>query len=287
MENRFLFKVEQKNRNNKSQKECSIELSHVSIALGNKWIHHDLTFSVEQGKLLGVIGPNGAGKTTLLRLLLGLLKPDEGSITICGKQVKDRGSSMLGYVPQSRMIDPETPLQAWDFVSFGLNNGYFRPWLTKSEREKIKEIFQLVEAESYMHKSIGRLSGGERQRLFLAQALLSNPSCLLLDEPTSALDPGSQERIVELVDRVRRKLGITVIFISHDINLIARYADQILYLANGDYAIGSRDQVMTPEVLTRLYRMPTDVIRTGNQVTVVTAASKDQTSICSHADVEV
>lgn len=267
-----------------NKEKCTIDLSHVTVSFGHKIIHRDLTFSVAEGELLGIIGPNGAGKTTLLRMLLGLLKPEKGSITICGKEVRGRGSSLLGYVPQSRLIDPETPLEAWDFVSFGLNKDFLRPWLTKNERAQIKEIFRLVGAEAYMHKSIGLLSGGERQRLFLAQALLSNPKCLLLDEPTAALDPGSQERIVELVDHVRRQLGITVSFISHDINLIARYADRILYLANGEYAIGTRDEVMTTEVLTRLYRMPTEVIRSEGKILVSTAASKDHASICVHPD---
>lgn len=280
MEANTSFNIDVKNGENLWNND--IEMLDVTISLGGETIHKDLTFSVKQGEFIGVIGPNGAGKTTFLRLLLGLLKPDRGMVRIEGEKLKGRGSSFFGYVPQSRLIDPDTPLAAWDFVSFGLKKKNFKPWLTKKEREKVKEVFRIVHADSYMHKPIGRLSGGERQRLFLAQALLTEPKCLLLDEPTAALDPGSQQRIVELIDLVRGQLGISVIFISHDVNIISRYADRILYLTKGNYAVGTRDEVLTTEVLTRLYNMPTEVVELGDKIIITTTQSKQDTSICLH-----
>lgn len=262
-----------------------IEMMDVTISLGGEMIHNHLNLTVEKGEFLGVIGPNGAGKTTFMRLLLGLFKPDKGVIKINGKVLKEKGNSILGYVPQTRLIDPDTPLKAWDFVSFGLKKQHFRPWLTKTEREQIRKVFQLVDAVSYMNKPVGKLSGGERQRLYLAQALLSEPQCLLLDEPTSALDPGSQQRIVDLVDQLRRELGISVIFISHDINLISSYADRILYLTKGKYAIGSREDVIQSDVLSNLYQMPTEVVHSGDKIMIVTERSKEDTSICQHDDI--
>ncbi|HUC93760.1 MAG TPA: ABC transporter ATP-binding protein [Paenibacillus sp.] len=261
--------------------EFDIRLDQVAVSLGGARIHQNLTFSIRHGEFLGVIGPNGAGKTTLFRLLLGLIQPDRGSVHLGGRQIKGKGSSSIGYVPQSRLIDPETPLRAWDFVSLGLE-GKFVPWLTKAERKRVGEAIHLVEADAYMDKPIGLLSGGERQRLYLAQALLANPKCLLLDEPTSNLDPGSQERIVELVDDIRRQLGVTVVFISHDINLINRFADRILYLTKGDYAIDVPERLLTEEVLSRLYHMPTEVIRLKDKVFISTASSRENSSICTH-----
>lgn len=261
--------------------EFDIRLEQVGVSLGGAPIHRNLTFSIPHGEFLGVIGPNGAGKTTLFRLLLGLIKPDQGSIHIGGRRIKGKGSPAIGYVPQSRLVDPETPLRAWDFVSLGLE-GKLVPWLTQSERKRVSEVMHLVEADAYKDQPIGLLSGGERQRLYLAQALLANPKCLLLDEPTSNLDPGSQEKIVELVDRVRRQLDITVVFISHDINLINRFADRILYLTKDDYAIDAPERLLTAEVLTRLYNMPTEVVRLNDSVFISTASSRENSSICTH-----
>lgn len=276
--------IDEMEEQEQQQIKNDIEMVDVTISLGGETIHKDLTFSVRQGEFLGVIGPNGAGKTTFLRLLLGLLKPERGIIKIQGRPLQGKGSAAFGYVPQARLIDPEMPLKAWDFVSFGLKKNNLKPWLTKKEREKVKEVFHLVDAVAYIHKPIGRLSGGERQRLYLAQALLADPKYLLLDEPTSALDPGSQQRIVELVNHVRHQLGISVVFISHDINIITRYADRILYLTKENYTIGKPEEVLTSDVLTRLYNMPTEVVQVGDKIIVSTAQSKEDTSICQHQE---
>ena len=211
-----------------------------------------LSFTVQPGEFWGIIGPNGAGKTTLLRVLLGMIQPQTGTVQIMGQEISSAGSSLIGYVPQSREISPETPLRAWDFVSFGLPHK-FRPWLTKRDRMLVEEVLQLTNSKEYAHKPIGKLSGGERQRLFLAQALLRNPKVLLLDEPTSNLDPRAQENLAAVVKKVNEERGISIIFVTHDIHLISRYAHQILYLTREQYTKGSVKEVIKPEVLSTLY----------------------------------
>lgn len=259
-----------------------IVLDKVSVQLAGKTILNNISLSVQKGEFLGVIGPNGSGKTTFMKLLLGLIKPKSGDVVLLGSQMSKNIAKQIGYVPQSRSYDPDISLRAQDFVSFGLKNS-FVPWLSKKEKDKVQQAIELAEAQGYAQEPIGQLSGGQRQRLFLAQALVNDPSVLLLDEPTSNLDPGSQERMALLVDKLRREQNITVIFISHDLNLMARYADRILYLTQDDYAFGNVQEVVTTEVLSRLYKMPMKVINIEGEYTItMETEAKKPLPICVH-----
>jgi zinc/manganese transport system ATP-binding protein len=253
----------------------AVTLKNVNVSFDGKWVLRDFSFSVESGEFLGIIGPNGSGKTTLMRVLLSMLKPNEGTVKI----EKD---SRIGYVPQSRQIDPDTPLSSRNFVSLGLPHK-FRPWLSRQDRTIVEEALELTNSMDYADKPIGKLSGGQRQRLFLAQALVRNPQILLLDEPTSNLDPGAQESIASVVDQVRRERGITVLFVSHDVNLISRYADKILYMTKDSYAIGTVNEIMQSSVLSKLYGMPVEVVHAGSGLLVSFANTKETAaSICVH-----
>jgi zinc/manganese transport system ATP-binding protein len=259
-------------------------VKNLGVSFSGEWILNNLSFSVKQGEFMGIIGPNGAGKTTLLRLLLGMAQPHHGIIEVMGKEITSTGSPFIGYVPQSRQIDPETPLIARDFVSFGLPHKY-RPWLTKQDRLLVSESLAMTDSEKYADKPIGKLSGGERQRLFLAQALLRKPKILFLDEPTSNLDPGAQENIATVVQKVNRESGISVVFVSHDINLIARYADEVLYLTRGHYVKGTIEEVMKPEVLSKLYGAPVEITKSGSNILVTSPNLIEPiTPICVHPE---
>jgi zinc/manganese transport system ATP-binding protein len=136
----------------------------------------------------------------------------------------------------------------------------------------------------FAEKPVGRLSGGERQRLFIAQALVRNPQVLLLDEPTSNLDPGSQENVALVVHLLNQERGIGVLFVTHDVNLIAKYAHRILYLTRGQYAIGTVKQVLQSSVLSRLYEAPVEVLHIGPRIIVIASADNTRTPICFHGD---
>lgn len=250
----------------------ALDVQGITVYLGGKTVLKDISFQVMAGEFIGILGPNGAGKTTLFRVLLQMLKPQLGKVTL--NRDPSLGKSAVGYVPQSRQIDPEMPMWAWDFVSLGLPFS-LRPWLNRKDKAAVRHAMELTGSLHLAQKSIGQLSGGERQRVFLAQALVRNPQILLLDEPTSNLDPGAQEAMAELVHTVCRTRKISILFISHDVNLINRYADRILYLTPGHYAVGTVDEVMQPDVLHRLYGSAVNVVRldgklfvtgTGNQV---------------------
>lgn len=266
---------------------CEVFINDVSVHLGGQQILNQLSFTVHPGEFLGIIGPNGAGKTTLFRLLLGIIEPQDGDVHFKGGDLKPAvPSSIIGYVPQSRLIDPEIPITAWDFVSLGLPHK-FRPWSTPKDRRIISEAMRLTDSEHLSKKSVGKLSGGEKQRVFLAQALVRNPQILLLDEPTSNLDPSAQEHMASVVDRICRERGVSVLFISHDINLIARYAHRILYLTRGQYAVGTVEEVMQPEVLSKLYGNSVEIMKVGSNLLVISSGKDVVPPICFHGEAQL
>ncbi len=260
---------------------CEINIRNVSVFLSGEKILDNLSLQVEAGHFVGIIGPNGAGKSTFFKMLLGQIPAQKGSVELlCGGRAMKPGE-IVGYVPQSRQIDAETPISAWDFVSLNLPDR-FRPWMNKKDRQTVNEAFRLTRSEHLAHKPIGKMSGGERQRIFLAQALVREPKLLLLDEPTSSLDPGAQEIIASVVDQICRERGITVLFISHDINLIAKYADRILFLTRRHYAIGPVAEIMRSDVLSRLYGTPVEVHVNGSKYVMTSSAEPDK--ICHHEE---
>lgn len=260
-----------------------VSLQDVTVSYAGKTVLNHISFSVSEGEFLGIIGPNGAGKTTLFRVLLGLLEPDKGHVSLQTGNGEPLPLSAVGYVPQSRLIDPEMPIQVRDFVSLGLPHK-FRPWLTARDKALVEQSLQLTGSDHLAHKSIGKLSGGEKQRVFLAQALVRNPRILLLDEPTSNLDPGAQEAMASIVHSVCRQKNISVLFISHDINLIAKVADRILYLTQGHHAIGTINEVIRSDVLSQLYGTAVQVARSGSRLVVTTDANDMGSSICYHGE---
>ncbi|MEX2462365.1 MAG: metal ABC transporter ATP-binding protein [Paenibacillaceae bacterium] len=261
---------------------CEILVQDITVHYGNKCILDHVSFHVKSGEFLGIIGPNGAGKTTLFQVLLGILEPQHGHIQFENDIHKQlAASSVIGYVPQSRQMDPEIPMSSWDFVSLGLPHK-IRPWFTSKDRKAIEEALKLTESESLTNKMIGKLSGGERQRVYLAQALVRKPQVLLLDEPTSNLDPGAQERMAGVVARICNETGTSVLFISHDINLIARYAHRILYLTKGHHVVGTVEEVMQSNVLSNLYGNTVEVMKQGSKLMVVSKAEDAVSAICYH-----
>jgi zinc/manganese transport system ATP-binding protein len=265
--------------------ECTLSLSitvqGVSLRIGGRQILRDLSIQVEAGEFIAVIGPNGAGKSTLLKVLLGLLSPQSGTVELKSSHDPSQ-SALVGYVPQSRLLDPDTPLRVWDFVSFGLPHK-LRPWLSHTERQRVREALSSVQCLEYANKPLSQLSGGQKQRVYLAQSLVRSAHLLLLDEPTASLDPGSQSSIVSVIKDLCHSRGVTTVMVTHDINSIARYADRILYLAGGQYAIGTVDEIMTSTVLSKLYGREVEVLHIGNEIVLVDGAA---TAVCQHAFLE-
>jgi zinc/manganese transport system ATP-binding protein len=246
-----------------------IRFDHVTLAHGKRKILSDVSFSVPDGAFVGLLGGNGAGKTTLLRAVLGLMKPQAGRIAVLGRE-PGRGDPMIGYLPQMRRLDPHPGLTGYDLV-LGAAGGHRWGWPVASaaEREAAWAALDLAGAADLARRPIARLSGGERQRILIAQALIGQPKLLLLDEPLISLDAGHQRAMVDLVRNVSRRLGIAVLFCSHEINPLLDAVDSVLYLGSGQAAMGSVDEVITAPVLSRLYNAPINVLRAKGRIFVM------------------
>lgn len=258
------FPGERGNREESGAHTTIVTFQDAAVMLGNRTIWRQATFSLEEGEFVAILGPNGAGKSTLLRLLLGLIRPSEGSVRVLG-QTPQRGSSAIGYVPQRRLLDPDLPVRGRDLVMLGLDGvhwGFALPGVARRQQHaRVTEALAAVEATAYADRPIGQLSGGEQQRLFLAQALVGRPRLLLLDEPLASLDLRSQGGIAHLVARIAREWGITVLLVTHDINPVLPVVDRVLYIARGQVAIGKAEEVITTAKLSSLYEAPVEVVR--------------------------
>ncbi|HSS11612.1 MAG TPA: ATP-binding cassette domain-containing protein [Acidimicrobiales bacterium] len=221
------------------------------------------TFDVGPGEFVGVLGPNGAGKSTLLKLLLGLLRPAAGRLSILGEPPK-RGNPAIGYVPQRRPIDPDLRLAGTELVKLGLSGHRWGTGLPGRNAElgrRVTDAVAAVGAEGYADHALGTMSGGELQRLMLAQAIISEPRILLLDEPLASLDVRNQVGVARLVAGVARARGIAVLLIAHDVNPLLPVLDRVMYIARGKVTVGRPDQVITSEHLSSLYEANVEVLR--------------------------
>jgi zinc/manganese transport system ATP-binding protein len=250
----------------------SVELQGVTLQLGTRRVLDHVDLSLGDAEFIGVLGPNGAGKTTLMRAILGLVRPAAGSIRVLG-QPAARGNPAIGYMPQTRSQAPIGRLSGWDFVA-GAAEGHRwgLPLPGARSRRQIDWALALVGATALARRSLAQLSGGERQRLLLAQALLGEPRLLLLDEPLISLDPHHQRSVVELAKRIQRELRITVLFSAHELNPLLGALDRVLYLGNGQVALGSVEEVINAPALSRLYGTPIDVVHIHGRIFVMSGS---------------
>ncbi len=247
----------------------ALRLDGATLWLGRKLLWEQIALTVPAGEFLAVLGPNGCGKTSMLRAFLGLQPLTSGRVEILGRPPR-RGNPLLGYVPQQRAFDRDLNLRGRDLVAFGVD-GHRWGWSFPSRAavRQVDEMLRAVDAERYAGTQIGRLSGGEQQRLRIAQALIGHPPILLCDEPLLSLDPNFQQAIVDLVADWKRRYGATVVFVTHDINPVLSAVDRVLLLAQGRWAVGHPDTVLTAETLSRVYGAQVDVLRVRGRVVVL------------------
>jgi zinc/manganese transport system ATP-binding protein len=246
-----------------------VELDHASIRIGGRTVLQDATFAIEPGEFIGVLGPNGAGKTTLMRTILGLLPTSAGHVRVFGR-APERGDSSIGYLPQLRTVLPDLRVRGLDFIGSSLNgHRWGLPSLREADRKMIDQTLASVGARDLAERPLSEMSGGERQRLLLAQALIGNPKLLLLDEPLISLDARHQEVAIEVVRKVCRERGITVLFSAHELNQLLGTLDRVLYLGNGRAVLGTVDEVVTAPVLSRLYGTDIQVVRADGHIFVM------------------
>jgi ABC-type Mn2+/Zn2+ transport system ATPase subunit len=243
-----------------------VDVHDLDVDIDGHPVLWDINFSVAAGTFLGIIGPNGAGKTTLLRVLLGLLPPTRGTLTVLGRRPSDlgRGAHQIGYVPQRPEFDPRFPVSVRDVVMMGRACclGLFR-FPGREDWRKVETSIRQVGLAGLEARRIGELSGGEQQRAFLARALCAETRLLLLDEATTGLDLPAQHELYGLLQRLRRELDLTVIAVSHDLLELGAHADELMCINGTTHIHGHPHTVLHSHQLREAYRCEFDFLSSG------------------------
>ena len=188
---------------------------------------------IEQGDFVAVIGPNGAGKSTLLRLLAGILKPAQGRIAIFGQDRENFTAwDKIGYVPQNPARQHRAfPISVREVVSLGrLSGGSMFQHYTHEDKAAVDDIIERFSLKELAHRKIGELSGGQQQRVYLARAMVRSPQLLLLDEPATGVDPDAKEELYTMLGEINRGQGVTIVMVSHDLELAVKVCKNALCL---------------------------------------------------------
>lgn len=214
-----------------------LDVRDLRVSFGRRDVLSGLTFTLERGTSLAVIGPNGAGKTVLFRALIGAI-PHSGTIAWAP-------GVRLGYVPQTLDLERDVPITGTDFLQA---RSSFGPTTATAEAMALVGL-----SKAACRTPIGELSGGQFQRLLIAFALIGRPNVLLLDEPTSGVDEPGQERLNEVVHRLQQEHGLTVLFISHELSVVSKYATRVMCLGETTVSIGPPSEMLTEAVLQHAY----------------------------------
>ena len=209
-------------------KEIDISVQDVSFSFAGPKILDHVSLDIYRGEFLGIVGPNGGGKSTLLKLMLGLLEPNAGKITVLGKTPR-KGRSSIGYVPQYASFERNFPITVLDTVllgRIGVKSSLFS--YSSEDMEIAKNVLKETETEILQDRLLNTLSGGQLQRVLIARALASKPKMLIMDEPTSNVDMRMEEDIFDLLKRLNAVS--TIVVVSHDIAFISEYVARVACL---------------------------------------------------------
>jgi zinc transport system ATP-binding protein len=203
-----------------------IQIENLDFAYGRIPVLEQASLSIGDKEFVCVVGPNGGGKTTLLKLLLGLLEPQGGTVSVFGK-APALGRKWIGYLPQHANLDPKFPVTALDVVLMGrLGKTRGIGFYTKTDKSAAHDMLARVGLDPLANRPMATLSGGQRQRVLIARALVSGPKLLLLDEPTSSLDDFVERELYELLQELNTEL--TVVVVTHDIAFVSSYVEKVV-----------------------------------------------------------
>ena len=269
------------------RKKSSVSAGGV-VELGGHTIWQNVNLVVKAGEFIAILGPNGSGKSTLIKTVLGLIPLSAGKITVFGRPAR-RGNPEIGYVPQRRSFGTDARIRGRDIVRMGLDGGqwglpfpFLNPKESKNISQRVEAVIESVDAVSYADHSIGEMSGGQQQRLLIAQALVTNPRMLVLDEPLESLDLANQQAIANIIRRIAKETGAAVLLVAHDINPIMSSIDRVVYIARGHVAVGTPEEVISSETLSKLYGSNVEVLRTGDGSCVVVGRTGEIISYHEH-----
>lgn len=236
--------------------EAVLCVTNLSAGYHGTEVLKDVSFSVNPGDYIGICGPNGSGKSTLVKVILGLLPPSRGEISLLGTPKQSfREWQRIGYLPQGlQFFNPHFPATVNEVVRLGRLAGKGFP--KRFGREDALAVERTMEWMGISHIKgcmIGELSGGLRQRVLLARALVNDPTLLVMDEPTTALDPETRESFYRLICEMNRERKVTVLLVTHDSATIGKYASHLLYLDKRLVFYGSFDEFCSSEEMTALF----------------------------------
>jgi zinc transport system ATP-binding protein len=200
------------------------EIDRLSYAYSGNLVLDNISFTIDEGDILGIIGPNGAGKTTLFSCMLGLLDDYTGTIKILGDDIKKKNGKVfksIGYIPQKKTIEQNFPATVEEIVSLGITT------IGKTSKEKIALALETVGLLAQKDRRVGEQSGGQQQRVLIAKAMVNDPKLLILDEPVTGIDLEMQNRFYSLLKKLNQENKITIIWASHDLDAVNRFATSV------------------------------------------------------------
>lgn len=232
---------------------CRIELDGVGVTAGADTLVQDISFHIHCGELTALVGPNGAGKTTLIKALLSQV-PHTGKIRHVDAEGHDFAAPRIGYVPQQLPFDREMPLTVQDLLAATLSRRPVWTGVSKQVKEQVNKALSETQAEGLMNKRLGALSGGELQRVLLAMALTPVPDLLVLDEPVSGVDQNGLSLFLQTVSALRRTHHMAILMVSHDWDLVGRYADHVVLLHQRVLCTGTPEEVFASPAFEKTFR---------------------------------
>ena len=242
-----------------------LAFDHADLGYGKRTVVADLSMVLRAGDFLGIVGPNGAGKTTILKAMLGILKPLNG-------RVRRTSGVRFGYVPQRQSADEVYPLTVLEVTMMGRYPAmgvFARP--SRRDRDLVLESLDQVGIADLAEQPFRELSGGQKQRALIARALASEPDVLVLDEPTSDMDIGSGHAIMELLKDLHDSRGLSIVMVSHLLNVVVNYAATFAIVDHGLRMFGSAEEVVSAQKLSEVYGIPVEVAAHGDGRVVLTA----------------
>ena len=238
----------------------ALSIRGISYAYGKNRVLEDLSFDVPEGAFFTIIGPNGSGKSTIMRLVSGVLRYGKGEIKIAGRLLNlYRGRELarkVAYVPQT--VSAQFPFTVEELVLLGRSpHQGILGMNSHGDHRAATEAMTFTDVDHLRKRTMDQISGGERQRVFIARAICQGPEIMLLDEPASALDLAHQVMLMDLLDRLKKETGITIVMVSHDINLAAIYSDEMVLIAGGRVAKkGVASHVLDAVALEEIFGCP-------------------------------
>lgn len=228
-----------------------VTFDNLSVGFDKQPVVSGISLSIARSSFTAILGANGSGKSTLLKTLLGLQPPLAGRILTFAP---DDASLVFGYVPQTFQFDPLYPLTGFDVVVMG-TYGRVKPgcFVPRAEREFAWDCLRAAAADGFAQKRFGELSGGQKQRTLIARALATRPDVFVLDEPTVGVDAAATQALLEFIARLQQERAPTILLVTHDLSLVRKHAQEVIWLHQGRVLHGPVAELLTPERLAEIF----------------------------------